>query len=67
MNPVKTNAVVKRALVIPALHERIDSRVHTKPSEDKRRSYDNDADIIMTIAKKKIKNMIAEEDVPVEV
>lgn len=61
MNPMETDADVKRARVTAFSDEQVDDPVHTTLSENGRANYGDDAEIMMIIAKSKIEGVLAEE------
>lgn len=61
MNPVKTEADVERAWFAALLDEQIENPRHITLSVEELASYGNDADVMMTIARREIKRFIAAE------
>lgn len=61
MNPVVADAGVKRALVAALSNDQMHELLHTRTSEDEAANYSNDGDIMMTIARRKLENLVAQE------
>lgn len=59
--PIETDEELERARVAAVLEKQIYDLMHTAPSEDELLNYCTDADVMMKIAKRKIKSSIVEE------
>lgn len=60
IDPIKTNANFKRAIV-GLSNEQVDDPVHRKPSEEQRKNYGSCADIMVTIVDRKMLGLFARE------
>lgn len=58
---IKIDADVDRTWVAVLSNEQIDNLMHTKPSEEELANFSNDADVIIKIARNKVKDLMAEE------
>lgn len=61
MNPIETDADVKRAWVSALSDEQVKHLVHTASWEEERASYGSDAENKMTIARSEWKSVVAEK------
>lgn len=60
LNPFVTNSDVARSWFAALFDEHMGNLTDTTPSEDELENYANDADDILRILRKQVKNMIAE-------
>lgn len=60
-NPIETDPEFERASVAALSDENINNPMHSTPSENSLENYENDANVMETIAKTEIKEMVAEE------
>lgn len=61
MNPIETDAEVERAWVTALLDDHIDDQMHTATLKDERANYGSDANVMETIARSEINDMIVEK------
>lgn len=59
LNPIKTDVDTEREWVAALSDERINGSMHTTSLEDERAKYGNDADIMLTIVKCEINDLVA--------
>lgn len=59
MKRIETNADVERAWIAALSREQVSNPMHTTPPEDDCASYGNDTDVMATIAKSEIRELVA--------